>query len=58
MLLGEAILITEAIERGLVIADVDTTTKELDEAEVDNKIMSAREVNYTITAVIHPVTGV
>ena len=48
---------TDAVEKGLVVAEVKTVTKEMDKAEADSTIMSAREVAYTIQSVIDPNTG-
>ena len=49
--------VTDAVEQGLVVAEVKTVTKEMDKAEADSNIVSTREVAYTIQSVIDPVTG-
>ncbi len=53
---GETMLITEAVQRGLVVADIRSTTSASDEGP-SSKLMMQRQVAYTLKSVIHPVTG-
>ena len=54
---GDSMQITQAIEQGLIIADIRTKQEETQAAEPDSKILSQREVTCTITSVRHPITG-
>ena len=49
---------TDAIARGLVIADVTRESRETEAAEPDSHILSQRNVACTIESVRHPVSGV
>ena len=54
---GDKLSVNEAIERGLITADVSTKQQETEVAEPDSRIMSQRNVTCTIVEVKHPNTG-
>ena len=53
---GDTMLITDAISRGLIVADVKSTSVETDSAE-DARILADRQTVYTLKSVIDPRSG-
>ena len=54
---GDSMLITDAVQKGLISADVSSSSKTTSDAEAE-EIISSRNTTCMAKSVIHPVTGV
>ena len=53
---GERLLLTEAVNCGMIVADVSTTVQQTSEV-LDEKITSSRQTTMTLHSVVDPVSG-